>query len=289
MIDAFVQKYTQHFCAPVYVPISDEPVHSDRSILITGATGSLGSHLVAYFASQPNVRNVMCLNRISSIDASVRQLQALESRGLFLDAEALSKLKVFQSDTSKAMMGLSSSLYKSLANSITDVVHNAWAMSMTRPVRAFELQIRTMQNMVEFGRECASWRRAKDQQIGFQFISSIAVVGYHPFVSGEALVPEEKMTADSALPIGYADAKLICEHMLDQTLHRYPDAFRTMVVRVGQIAGSKTTGQWNPVEHLAHLIKSSQTLKTLPDLDGVRFASGSCGSCSFRLVLILTS
>ena len=71
--------------------------------------------------------------------------------------------------------------------------------------------------------------------------------------------------------MGYADAKLICEYMLDETLHHYPDDFRTMAVRVGQIAGSKTNGYWNPVEHLAHLIKSSQTLKVLPDLDGVRF------------------
>jgi len=88
-------------------------------------------------------------------------------------------------------------------------------------------------------------------------------------VSGNALAPEEKVSANSVLPMGYAEAKLVCEYMLDETLHRHPH-FRAMAVRVGQISGSKTNGYWNPVEHLVHLIKSSQTLRALPDLDGVR-------------------
>ncbi|KAF5005386.1 hypothetical protein F66182_15955, partial [Fusarium sp. NRRL 66182] len=41
-----------------------------------------------------------------------------------------------------------------------------------------------------------------------------------------------------------------------------------MTVRIAQISGSTTTGYWNPVEHLAFLIKSSQSLKGLPDLQG---------------------
>jgi thioester reductase-like protein len=41
-----------------------------------------------------------------------------------------------------------------------------------------------------------------------------------------------------------------------------------MVVRLGQIAGSKTSGYWNPMEHFGFLIKSSQTLNALPDVDG---------------------
>jgi thioester reductase-like protein len=57
--------------------------------------------------------------------------------------------------------------------------------------------------------------------------------------------------------------------MLDETLHKYSDEFRPMVVRIGQIAGSKNSGYWNPVEHLAFLIKSCQTLKVLPDFEGV--------------------
>lgn len=59
-----------------------------------------------------------------------------------------------------------------------------------------------------------------------------------------------------------------CERMLNKTIQQHPDRFRTMVVRLGQIAGSKTSGYWNPMEHFGFLIKSSQTLNALPDVPG---------------------
>jgi thioester reductase-like protein len=56
--------------------------------------------------------------------------------------------------------------------------------------------------------------------------------------------------------------------MLDATLHRYPEYFRPMCVRLGQVAGSSKTGYWNSLEHLSFLIKSSQTLRAFPDFKG---------------------
>lgn len=76
------------------------------------------------------------------------------------------------------------------------------------------------------------------------------------------------MTIESVLPNGYGDAKFVCERMLDETLHQHPALFRTMVVRPGQIAGSKTSGYWNHWEHLSFMIKSAQTLKALPHFQG---------------------
>jgi hypothetical protein len=39
--------------------------------------------------------------------------------------------------------------------------------------------------------------------------------------------------------------------------------------RHGQIAGSRTSGVWNPIEHFAFLVKSAQALRASPDFDGV--------------------
>lgn len=74
---------------------------------------------------------------------------------------------------------------------------------------------------------------------------------------------------ESVLPSGYSDAKFVCERMLDETLHLDRKRFRAMAVRIGQISGSKTSGYWNPIEHLAFLLKSSQTLQALPQFEGV--------------------
>jgi thioester reductase-like protein len=70
------------------------------------------------------------------------------------------------------------------------------------------------------------------------------------------------------LPNGYGDAKLVRERMLDETLHGFPDRFRAMMVRIGQIAGARGSGYWNQVEHFAFMVKSAQTLRVLPDLGG---------------------
>ena len=265
LVNSYVDKYTKDFTNPINA--SPRSIDTPRCVLVTGATGSLGSHLVAYFAEQPNVHKVICLNRLSSrADGFARQSEALTSRSLLSDSELISKLEVVESDTSKPLLGRSVEDYEKLVCSVTDIVHNAWPMSLTRATKGFELQFKTMKNLIDLSSACAS--RDNAPVIGFQLISSVAVVGNHPFITGEPLVPEIRMTTGSGLPIGYADSKLICERMLDETLHKHPDYFRPMVARLGQIAGSKITGWWNPVEHLAQLVKSSQTLNMLPDLDG---------------------
>ena len=270
VIDAYIEKYTRTFTIS---PPSHAFGHTDTSdslcVLVTGATGSLGSHLVAHFSSLPNVQTVICLNRYSHKEPILRQREAIESKGIPVNSESLSKIKVLETDTAKPRLGLPSSDYGILLQNVTHIVHNSWPMSITRPIKAFKSQFKTMANLIEMTCEI-SCRRSKGFRIGFQFISSIATVGYYPLWSGQTRVPEERMTAQSVLPTGYGDAKLVCERMLDETLHKYPDRFRPMAVRIGQIAGSQTSGHWNPVEHLAFLIKSCQTLKKLPDFEGVR-------------------
>ena len=267
--DHYIRRYTQDFSAPVPSNKVNSPGHSDQCVLVTGATGSLGSHLVAHFAELPSVKMVVCLNRSSRTEPAHRQRQAFESRGISLDLKAISKLKVFKTNTAKPMLGLPSSEYEHLVNSVTHIVHNAWPVSIKRPVKGFEPQFQVMKNLVDLAREI-SCSRPQGSKVGFQFVSSIATVGHYPLWSGKVRVPEEMMTVDSVLPSGYGDAKLICERMIDETLNKHPDRFRPMAVRIGQISGSNTSGYWNPIEHLSFLIKSSQTLKALPDFEGVR-------------------
>ena len=269
-VDEYVRRYTQEFSVPVRSNGLKPLIPSTACVLLTGATGSLGSHLAAHFAALPNVETVICLNRHSSTDPALRQRQAIESRGIPIGTEGLSKLKAFGTDTAKQMLGLPSSEYDYLIDKVTHIVHNAWPMSIKRPLKAFEQQFQAMRNLINLASEISCRRGSK---IGFQFISSVATVGYHPLWSGQVSVPEERMTVESALPSGYSDAKLVCERILDETLYTQPDRFRAAAVRIGQIAGSKISGYWNPVEHLSFLIKSSQTLKALPDLKGVRLLS----------------
>ena len=268
VVDEYVRNRTADFAAPARNPsiITSHPLAS--CVLITGATGSVGSHLVAHLSRLPEVKSIICVNRRSKQDPHQRQEQALISKGILLDQESLAKLKVLESNTSKPNLGLSQSDYEEILSKVTHIVHNAWLMSAKLPLRGFEAQFQIMRNMIDLAGD-VSTHRPEGTKVTFEFVSSIATVGHYPLWSNSPYVPEERVTIESVLTNGYGDAKYVCELMLDKTLHRYPNHFRTMAVRIGQIAGSSTSGYWNPMEHLSFLWKSSQTLKALPDFDGL--------------------
>ncbi len=188
-------------------------------------------------------------------------------RGIALDSSTMSKLKVIEADTSKDKLGLSTESYQYLVHNVTHIVHSAWPMSLNRPIRMYHAQFKVMRNLIDLASEIVA-KQPEAFQLGFQFISSLAVVGNYPRLTGEALVPEQLMTVESVPDAGYADAKLACEQMLNETLHRHSKRFRPMAVRIAQISGSTTNGYWNPTEYVPFLVRSSQTLKALPALDG---------------------
>lgn len=239
-----------------------------KCVVVTGATGSLGSHIAANAALRPDVTRVICLNRRSKQSPTERQHQSFVKKGIVLSKKGADKVKVFETDLAKPCLGLSNDDYEFLLNSVTHLIHNAWLMNAKWPIKHFEPQMQIMRNLIDLTREISS-RKPPGIKPTFQFISSIATVGHWPISTGNKNVPEERMPIEAVLPTGYGDVKYICELMLDATLHKYPDRFRAMVVRPGQVAGSSTSGYWNPMEHLSFLWKSSQTLKALPDFDGV--------------------
>ena len=127
VVDTFIERYTQEFSASKLSSrphgTGSEEVTTTQCVLVTGATGSLGSHLVANLVALSTVKKVICLNRKNSTDYTTRQRQALESKGIYLDPSAISKLEVYDTDTTKPLLGLTNVKYLKLANSVTHIVH----------------------------------------------------------------------------------------------------------------------------------------------------------------------
>ncbi|KAI1736434.1 hypothetical protein F4680DRAFT_469083 [Xylaria scruposa] len=237
-------------------------------VVVTGGTGSLGAHLVAHLARLPDVRRVVCLNRRSKQEPRKRQEESFAKKGILMTTEDMEKLIIFETDLSEHGLGLSTEDYGKLTRYVTHIVHNAWLMNAKWPVQRFEPQFRIMRNMLELAGN-ASATRHHGSRVTFQFISSIATVGHWPLWARKANVPEERMLINSVLPTGYGDAKYICELMIDETLHKYPQRYRAAVVRLGQVAGSSTSGYWNSMEHFSFIVKSSQSLNAFPRFSGL--------------------
>ncbi|TIA51854.1 polyketide synthase [Aureobasidium pullulans] len=233
-------------------------------VIVTGASGSLGSNIVQSLTERSDVATVVCMNRsVRNQSPMARQSNAFTSRGIALSEAAAKKLVVYGTDTSKERLGLADEDYDWLTKHATHIIHNAWPMSATRPLEGFEPQINVMRNLLDLAQEMAT-REVESRKIGFQFISSIGVTG----CSNESRVLEQAMPMSAVVPSGYNEAKWVCERMLSETLRRYPALFRAMVARPGQISGSSVSGFWNPVEHFAFIVKSANALKSFPDLSG---------------------
>ncbi|KAL9056770.1 MAG: hypothetical protein Q9162_002741 [Coniocarpon cinnabarinum] len=268
-VDELVAKYTAGWVAPTPSPSAAAPSDKEKVVLVTGASGSLGGHLVDHIAKLTDVKTVVCLNRENRADPAVRQQKAMREKGLRSFDSLKSKLHILQTDSAKPRFGLTQADYDKLAGSVTHIIHQAWPMSAKRALAGFESQFAVMRNLLDFASSAAA-KRPASFRFSFQMVSSIGVVGHYGLGNGQdrTMVPEERMPIDTVLANGYGEAKWGCERMLDETLHQHHDRFRTMTVRLGQIAGSKTSGYWNPMEHFGFLVKSSQTLNALPDVPG---------------------
>jgi nucleoside-diphosphate-sugar epimerase len=276
--DNYVKTTAEGFAIPKY---SGPPItfsDSANSILVTGGTGSLGSHIVAHLARLPSVDTVYCLNRPGprigpSSDPLKRQIQALENKGIKLDESMLNKLEVIGTDASKPRLGLDADQYDKLSSRLTHIIHNAFPVNGLLTMKQNEPQYAIMRNLIDFAAGVAARRKSDPSstfKFTFQFVSSQAAVGRYPYVNkGKKQVPEEAQDVECALPNGYGGAKVVCERVLVETLGKHPDCFRSMTVRLGQLSGSTETGYWNHMEVLGFLFKSAQTLRAFPAVKGV--------------------
>ncbi|CCX04911.1 Similar to Polyketide synthase HetM; acc. no. P37693 [Pyronema omphalodes CBS 100304] len=243
---------------------------AERSVvLLTGSTGSLGSFLVAHLSQLRTVEKVICLTRKATEgdDAKIRQLRACESRGIQLSEEYWSKIEVIEANLKAPQLGLDDTTYTSLNQSITHIIHNAWPMDFNRAIESFEPHFQALQNLLQLAMHTHQSKPNIRPRI--VFTSSIAAVGQYPTVVKSGPIPE--VTVDDASVadnFGYAEAKWVCEKILENAGARYSEELETTVVRIGQLTGSERSGFWNSNEHFPALIKSSQLVGHLPVING---------------------
>ena len=138
---------------------------------------------------------------------------------------------------------------------------------------------------MDFNRSLASFRPQLDATLNLlklalnsscggsvriMFSSSIAVVGRSPVAAGHRYVKEVPLENAAAIDrFGYAEAKWICERMLQAACQVYGDKIVATSVRIGQLTGGEINGAWNVAEHLPIIIKSCLAMGKFPELEGV--------------------
>ncbi|KAA8644467.1 hypothetical protein EYZ11_011175 [Aspergillus tanneri] len=232
-----------------------------RYIVVTGTTGSLGSHTITKLATLQDVNKIYCLVRASSpIEAYGRLLKSMHDRKVFDGVSDLAKRKLvaLPSDLSHPNLGLDSTTYSTLTAEITDVIHCAWSVNFNLHLRSFEEDnIAGLQNLINL---CLKAQRPTPAS--FNFCSSISSVVN---TDGDEIPEALPLKLRYAQTMGYAQSKLVAEHICVQAAQQTGICAR--VLRIGQVIGDQTHGIWNSTEAIPLILQSATTIGALPTLD----------------------
>ncbi|RAK96092.1 putative NRPS-like enzyme [Aspergillus ibericus CBS 121593] len=234
-----------------------------RYILLTGATGSLGSHLAHQLSLHASVQKVYCLIRASSpIEAYQRLHDALDSRHLYTSLPSTSKAKLIALPSptlAHPTLSLPQTTYTTLLSETTDIIHCAWPVNFNLHLTSLAHDtLPTLLNLLTL-----ALQTHRPTPATFNFCSSISSVVNSPTTPIPESIPD---TLTAAQTMGYAQLKLVAEHICANAASQSP-SLTTRILRIGQIIGDTHHGIWNATEAIPLMIQSAVTVGALPTLD----------------------
>ncbi|KAI3337126.1 acetyl-CoA synthetase-like protein [Xylariaceae sp. AK1471] len=237
---------------------TQKPKPKSDVVILTGATGALGAHVLNQLLGDPTVTHVYCLVR--GDDALGRMSESLEARGLGSfknDSARASKLTALSTnDFGAPKLGLRTEEYAVLQNSTTLVIHAAWPVNFNIALASFRPQVAGLRNFLDLASATPSPARVV-------FVSSISTAFNMP---AGVSVPEDPIESlEYAATTGYARSKLIGERICETA---GASGAAVGVLRVGQISADSVNGIWNEKEHVPLLVRSATEVKALPRLYG---------------------
>ncbi|KAG2233404.1 hypothetical protein INT48_007434 [Thamnidium elegans] len=242
-----------------YVASNTYSDKQDKVIMLTGATGSLGSFILRDLLLDRSVKKVYVMIRDKPGQLMMtRLIQAFESR--FLDTSLLKneRVKVLRMQLNEPFLGFSDEKYFELKNEVTIIQHCGWLLDFNMTIDYYDKEcIAPFYNLIRF-----AYRQVNPMHV--HFISSVsASAGY-----GNDTVPEEPLRLDShvAMPLGYAQSKFVIETLFNYLMTE--KKFPCYVERVGQVCGDSENGVWNTSEQYPlMLVGGGSRMRKMPDLD----------------------
>lgn len=119
---SLVKKYTETL--EYHTPGSNASRPNGHTVVLTGATGALGAHIIAQLVSSPSVARVYALVRAQDdANAAERVANSLRQRRVRkLEPEEAGKIVALASNIDKADLGLSTDRYAEIRDNATAVI-----------------------------------------------------------------------------------------------------------------------------------------------------------------------
>ncbi|GAA4898614.1 nonribosomal peptide synthetase MxcG [Stackebrandtia albiflava] len=215
------------------------PTDSDRRLLVTGATGFVGAHVLAELPGRGWDR-IVCLGR-----GGMTRLRETADR-LGLPSPDTDLVETLDTDLAAEGLGWTGTQRRRLAGA--DVVHCAAGVSLTRGYATLRrLNVLATRELLE---------AVRDGGGRFHHVSTVAV-------GAGTVLPEDFVPLHAGIRDGYQRTKWAAEEMARLAA---ADGVPVAVYRLGRVVAAETTGRHNPNDLVSRVLAAADRVGCLPDL-----------------------
>ena len=136
-VQRIIEQYSSEFSSWPVESTTAKQGTGQEIILLTGASGSLGTALLEALVAAPTVSRVYALlrgpNNLQKLEASLK-LRGLDAKEVLSN----NKVEVFDYSMKDPLLGLDVDTYHRLSKQVTTVLHNAWRVDFNQAVEGFE-------------------------------------------------------------------------------------------------------------------------------------------------------
>ena len=236
-------EFAQPYVSDSHLPTSGQPLHNvsvnfgaamkKRTILLTGATGFLGAHLLKELLDERGV-DIYCLVRGNDEAHAGRRLYELTDHYFGrLSPEQMQSIHVVRGDMASPSLGLDETTWQLLAQEVDVILHAAADVNLLKEyAELYRTNVDTLTTLLRL----AGTDRAKE----VHFISTLAVSGYTPDNSHRCF-SEDDLSCGQLFLSDYERTKFEAERRMHGFLHA---GGAGKIYRVGHIAGDSVTGKF---------------------------------------------
>jgi thioester reductase-like protein len=225
--------------------VSNEVASRPQRVLLTGATGFLGSFLLSELLRHTRAE-IYCLVRAPSVAEGERRIRgSLEAYALW-DEEHSSRIVPVAGDLSEPLLGLGAERFEQLAAEIDAVYHNGASVNWVYPYEALKpTNVLGTQEVLRLA-----------SRYGTKPVHFVSTLGVFPLVgrSDAGIVREDDdLDHGGSLYNGYTQTKWVAEKLVEIARAR---GLPVSVYRPSLVAGDSRTGAWNSDDFTCKMIKS---------------------------------